>query len=68
MPSVEQLMAVAYRSGRSVAQRGGVVSENPYDATGPTAVERVRALMWVRGYGTGNPVSPEADVVEDRGD
>lgn len=63
--SAEQQMVEAYRAGLTAARSGQVVSTNPYDPQAPKAVERVCALMWVRGYGKGNPVDdfedPEAE-------
>lgn len=64
MQSIERSMAAAYSSGHGAAKSGMKVTENPFDPSAKTAVERVQAIMWVRGYGTGNPVDPEADVTE----
>lgn len=53
---IELQMVEAYRAGLAAARSGAVVSTNPYDPKAGKAVERVCALMWVRGYGKGNPV------------
>lgn len=60
--SIEQQMVVAYREGLSAARAGQVRASNPHDPGAETAVERVLALMWVRGYGVGNPVEDDADI------
>jgi hypothetical protein len=58
--SVEREMVDAYRAGEVAARSGQLVATNPFDAEATTARDRVQALMWMRGYGAGNPVEDDA--------
>ena len=46
-------MSAAYRDGEATAQ-AGEPRRNPWRGDAETAVERVLAIMWARGYSAGN--------------
>lgn len=52
---LEARMAAAYKDGRDSA-RGREYRHNPHRGDASTAVERVLAVMWARGYSAGNPM------------
>lgn len=59
--TLEMRMVAAHQAGRDTAtdKRPRV---NPYDGSAATAVERVLAVMWARGYSAGNPVDLDAPL------
>lgn len=59
--TLEMRMLAAHEAGRDTAveKRPRV---NPYDGSAITAVERVMAMMWARGYSAGNPVDLDAEL------
>ena len=52
---LEARMAAAFNDGRDTA-RAREPRVNPWRGDADTAVERVLALAWARGYSAGNPV------------
>ena len=64
MDSIERSMVRAYHRGRGAVAAGIPVTDNPFNPASETAVERVQSIMWVRGYGSENPVNPEVDLEE----
>jgi hypothetical protein len=60
--SVEREMVQAYRAGEVAARSGQLVGTNPYGVGATTARVRVQALMWMRGYGVGNPVEDAVEI------
>lgn len=54
--SAYQQAADAYRAGRAAA-RTREPRRNPYRGDAPTALERVLARMWARGFSAGNPMA-----------
>jgi hypothetical protein len=53
-------MSDAYRMGLVAARAGKTVSTNPFNPSDRLPSNRVQALMWMRGYGAGNPVEDDA--------
>lgn len=47
--------SAAYRAGLASAQ-AGERRRNPFSGTAETALERVQAILWARGYAAGNPI------------
>lgn len=52
--TVLRLAAAAYRAGASAAE-GSEPRRNPFDGASSSAVERVQARMWARGFSARNP-------------
>jgi hypothetical protein len=48
--TVEREMVAAFRAGERAARDRARWDSNPHRGTGPTARERVLAMMWRRGY------------------
>lgn len=55
--TVEARAAAAYADGKATAA-AGEPRRIPFDGDAASAVERVCAVMWARGYSAGNPMPP----------
>lgn len=51
--TVDAMVAAAFRDGRDTA-RACARRVNPFDGLAESSVERVRSVMWARGYSAGN--------------
>lgn len=49
-------MRQALHAGRDAARAGESWRSNPHSGTADNPRERVLAVMWMQGYGLGNPV------------
>lgn len=56
----EQVMADAAAEGRAAAKAKTPRRDNPYQSDSADPRERVKALMWRRGWSEGNPVVVDA--------
>lgn len=64
--TVEARVAAAYRDGQA-ACRNRDRTGNPYDGDSPDAIERCRAIAWIRGFGDANPMpEPTPEPTERR--